>query len=54
MSVAEARRLKAEKAKKRVKEDMERVMSKERREFNVAKNIAYKRGIEWRKRNKAN
>jgi hypothetical protein len=54
ITVQEARRLKAEKAEKRVKEDMEKVMSKQRREFNAGKNKAQKRGIEWRRRDKAN
>jgi hypothetical protein len=37
-----------------VKEDILRVMNKERRAFNGLKNQAYKEGMEWRKRDKEN
>jgi len=37
-----------------VKEDILRVMNKERRAFNGLKNQAYKEGVEWRKRDKEN
>jgi len=54
MSAEEARRLKREKAEKRVKEDMARTMTQERIAFNKEKNLAQKSGIEWRKREKEN
>jgi hypothetical protein len=54
ITVAEARALKQEKAEKRVKEDMQRIMTKERKAFSSLKNQAYKEGVEWRKRDKEN
>jgi hypothetical protein len=54
MTAEEARRLKREKAEKRVKEDMARTMTQERIAFNKEKNLAQKSGIEWRKREKEN
>ena len=54
MTAEEARRLKREKAKKRVKEDMARTMTRERIAFNKEKNLAQKSGVEWRKREKEN
>jgi hypothetical protein len=46
MTAEEARRLKREKAKKRIKEDMARTMTRERIAFNKEKNLAQKSGIE--------
>ena len=54
MTAAEARRIKQEKAEKRVKEDMQKVMTKDRKAFNSHKNQAFKSGVEWRKREKEN
>jgi hypothetical protein len=54
ITVAEAKALKQEKAEKRVKEDMLKVMNKECKAFNDLKNQVYKEGIEWRKRAKEN
>jgi hypothetical protein len=54
ITVAEARALKQEKAEKRVKEDMQRIMTKERKAFSSLKNQVYKEGVEWRKRDKEN
>jgi hypothetical protein len=54
ITVAEARALKQEKAEKRVKEDMLKIMTKERKAFNSLKNQAHKEGVEWRKRDKEN
>ena len=54
ITVVEARALKQEKAEKRVKEDMLKIMIKERKAFNSLKNQAYKEGVEWRKRDKEN
>jgi hypothetical protein len=52
--VIEARALKQEKAEKRVKEDMLKVMIKERKAFNSLKTQAHKEGVEWRKRDREN
>lgn len=54
MTIEEARRLKREKAEKRVKEDIARTMTQEQIVFNKEKNLAQKSGIKQRKREKEN
>jgi hypothetical protein len=54
MTAEEARHLKREKAEKRIREDIAKVITAQRIAFNKEKNIAQKSGVEWRKRDKEN